>query len=94
MNERKVILNGRDPYEAAQNYYEKFYRGTLSRRGGNMDWIPECSEAERAIFFSEIERLFPGWKLRIQGDYFSLEEPKRDQNKKESKSEIDRDEER
>lgn len=83
-----------DPYEAAQDYYEKFYRGTLSRRGGNMDWIPANSEAERAIFFSEIERLFPGWKIRTQGNYFSLEEPTRKQDKKENKVNSSRDEER
>ena len=65
-----------NPYEAAQDYYEKFQRGTLSRRGGNFDWIETSNASAQTIFIQELERLFgPRYKIRrANGCFFSVEE--------------------
>ena len=70
-----------DPYEAAQDYYEKFQRGTLSRRGGNFDWIATSNRRLQIIFIEELERLFgPKYKIRRVDDSFSVEELKTQNN--------------
>lgn len=64
-----------NPYEEAQNYYAKFQRGTLSRRGGNMDWINTDNKYLQSEFINELQRLFgPKYKIRVSGCYFSIEE--------------------
>lgn len=64
-----------DPYEAAQDYYEKYQRGTLSRRGGNFDWIATDNKRLQVEFLEELKRLFgPKYKIRMINDSFSVEE--------------------
>lgn len=63
-----------DPFEAAQDYYEKFQRGTLTRRGGNMDWIATENKAYQKDFIDEIKRLLgKEYKVYWEGCYFSVQ---------------------